>query len=1462
MNDEHTLLTALYNRHTSSSPETPCLTAGLVTSQRHTSPSRNQPMSQTSAQISSQPQPRQSAALVNDVTGRSGSPGMIMASRYLSGFVDRRKDENPTLESDSLDLTPTNDDFGTLRSADSAFSEMITEEHDGSKMSKPHMSTSDSFSFEEFRNFETEASPPRTYAEGLKFVDSNDSQYNSSERSISKAQIVYRPIDITHTGDVTMIPGSGFFDASQSQADVDIGFLTAVPEPKEIKVDTSTSKTSKSKEKSRENRKSPSRFQLFKRNSKTKVIDEEPELEAEVGDGDDTPKVKSKFLRAERESASPKLSVRSVSESTPPPSNSYDTSSSKQRSTSAVHSSRDSSPSVSSKKPPLPLSITPKKMKKKKGSYSFRELEKPKSPDFKSSMPNLTSPPPSSTRESTLSPESFASSGSDDRSSKKPSLRKRISQSLRDLVGSKEISSSTSKSSWKFSEEVKPDPEPNSVLLLGYRPLDETMATLPSSVSVDQIPVLPTFDSRGIQESKLESQFKEISVDWKASVPANRGSVSSDEYHTASESEQELTQTGGLAMASIQILNSPTGLSQDFGYAPKKKRVIVSPAISESKSLNKPSKSTSKLKQGEIVSRKGDRKVSTPVFSRNISSPKSSQRSAIKTTVSGKTESPQSSPRSSLRTTSTKKLSADIGKSSPANSPRSSLRMSSQLVKKTTPTSSPRSSLRSKTSAPSSVKTPSPSQRTSLSSTKPISTKPATSPQPTRRITSPAAASPKSVRKSTSNSSPLSSPKSIKRAVPGKAVSPLTSPRSSQRVSTSSVSGTVVKSSLSTGRTSTGKTSSPSSSPRSSQRLGKVGATTSSSAPSLKPNVTPVLRESSTPKTNVKKNSSPSVESPLLKKKQSSQIKPSAPKLSKTPMEPVKESSIDSNSFSRNNRGRKPLKGRTGELIDDRSKRIVKSKKTSEHLPLKLDLASNTNGATNQLPPLNLAETDPALLSPDLSTPTTPGGTKKRKVGHIVAPIIEELVANKTATPQSTEQMNELVAKSAADISLDVDSLLAAVGEKLDMFNGPSEQTESKTASSSHSISQKNGKPPPDSQPPIASMKATVFEATPLHSRESSIDIDTFLEQAAEQEALKLEKEKANKKVSTTDKTPVISKKKTSVQSTGRAKSSLQSKSESQIVGGTFTSSLPPRPPLNKQQSDSSTKLSTADRKTSKTGTNRPRQIIVATTNTLPSASGSQVQTSLHKPNSVKGNATQLSVGGNKTMPILKPQSKSTSSISRASTNSGSNVLSRSSMRASSKKISLTTPPLHGVKSSVPKSKDSTLSRIGDRNMKSRASVSSRTGSSTVRTSVVSSLSQDSNTTRKISTVNSSSRRSMRRVSSGDGLQKKVKPGSSATLSRSSTSGVYSSMRKSGKFNTIRPRSSSNAGLSQSPNTLKRTPSGGRKVSAPSSTMSRKSVSASAIGSQSRKGTLKRTGSGGEILSVFDQISSEAQGSM
>ena len=1598
-------------RHKSAPPEAVSLSNSVVS----TLTVNNKLSHTTNHDNISKPRPLTITQVPKDTTGPSGSPhspNMRMASRHLSGFIERQKSKESSsspspqqtnsltfpsvvvdgsdvsnesedtsrtllpcktsnaqpLNVDSItsDLTPTNGDFGTLTSADSAFSEL-----DGGGMSKPHVSNSDSFSFENFGGFDTRESPPRTFAENLKFVDSsNDSQYGSGERQVSKAQVVYRPIDVSNTADITMIPGSGFFDASQSQAEnIEVGLLQRIAA--EPVVTTSKDLDRKSREKSpKDSKKSASKpskgFGLFKRNAKAKAIEEEAEGEDFVGDDDDTPKIKPKFAKKERESksSSPRLSSSGESLNNNSPAQAKP----KKRSASISQPLDSASPFASSGKPPLPTSAMSKLNKGKKGFYSFRE-EKAKSPDFKTSLPDLASSPDNS-RDSTLSPDSHISSSSDNKASdKKPSLRKRISQSLRDLVG-KESPSSTSKSSWKFSEEKNPQ---SPVALLGYRPINEH---LPTSISETQVSSLSNFDRDSLHEDtellprvdsmvELKPKYEERGIDVVIVPPTAKdkkdSGTDSEEYHTASESESST----GLAATSIQMLNSPTGLSQEFGYAPRKKnaadsassRKPLNPSSSGSKGSTEESKNTSNLKAGAVVSGKGTRKTSTPatvktsspkstkklagktpvtVVSKKVPSPqispRSSQRTATATTGLVKKTTPSSSPRSSLRTSTT------TASKSPLSSPRSSLRAgvstTTPLAKKTTPSSSPRSShkITIKTGTSSAVKKSSTPLSTQPTSTSQLTKKttPTNSPRSSQRLSastsskSSSSDSPKSSRKSitravpgktgspsasprssqrlsagsSTKSSPSDSPRSSKisitRAVPGKTGSPSASPRSSQRLSKTTSPSVSPRSSQRLSKTTSpsvsprssqrlSKTTSPSVSPRSSQRLGKVG--TSSSPPKSPPKSSPLpARKAPLPPSNTasKKTSSPAIASPLLKKKQSTTPlnKPSAPKLTKNSLDPAcAEGAPSQDSFSRFTRGRTPIKVKnTNETPEERTKRLKEHRK-SESLGLRGTSASKKDAArraTVLVNPLTVTPTEPQPQNPNIISPTTPGGTKKRKFGLTVAPPIEELIIEEARVPsKSTEHMTELVAKSAADISMDVDSLLSAVGKKLDLLTVSPEQSKPETSLSSVTSTESAAAKPDmescvDSRPPppsLASMEASVFETTPLHSRDSSIDIDTFLEQAAQQEALEKQKASTKQKETAKKKDP-LPKKKTSAPPT-TTKSILHTKSESQIKN--FTSALPPRPPLSKQSSDAPTKQSTLEKKTSAMGTTRPRQVLVS-----DSTAAKSLQSSIRRTPAAKSNLTTTSSSVSSSLSksstgSLKRQPKTSTSLRPGAT---STLSARSSMRASSRarKSSIGADPLHGVKSTGAKSKDSTLSRIGDRNMKSRSSTHMRPGSAlnaSRRGSVPvssTSLSQDTAPTRKVSAITSPSRHSLKKMhSSGDILPRKVKPGASATLTRSSNAGVYSSIRKSGKFNTLKTsRSTSIAGLSRTSESMsmRRTSSGGRKTSTPSSTLTRKATSASSVTAPARKGTLKRTGSGGEVFAAFDHISAQAQGSL
>ena len=1610
------------------------------------SPSPN--LSKTNSKMFSFPSPDRDIDNGSNVTSTSGGTESTLTPQNAAHKSARIQTHHSEPSKDSFvphpvtDLTPTYGEYGTMMSDDSAFSELPGEEPDGGKISKGgHVLNSNSFTFENFEGFSSNqnsagrnSNNQHSFAENLKFVDSSsDSQYGSmppsADKPVNKAQVVYRPIDVMNVDDITMIPGSGFFDASQSQVDAQVDFglppLT-FNEPVASSEKGSKKKGVRSKDKSKEGKKSSkSGFRLLRKHSSTKTIEETNESEDVLGDGDETPKLKHKFTKKEKESKKSSPKLRSSSESMLMQRNQ---SSSTSKSPPPIDSSL--SPSAVTGKPPLP-NLTPKKHKLKQGSSSFRDIHREKSPDSsglsKISMPDLASP---TRRSRNSTPDSNLSSGSDTKLSgkqEKPSLRKRISQSLRDLVG-KENPGGTSKSSWKFSDDIGTSESP--VALRKFKHLDESPPEL--TTASNQVSSLTEVDRNSLHEDTefiprthsmegLRPKYEERAIDVVSYPENNRSafqggailndsdthSLSSSEYHTASDSEMDASESHtGLASSSIQLLNSPTGdSSQDFGYAPRRKSVTdildspkqtsseINIATSSSSSSDPKSELSSQTLQGKVISGKGLRQPASSTTSKSKTSatdqkPKSkdgksklplSKGSAISTK---KAASPSSSPRSSQKLT-TKPSSPVIGKKevSPLTSPRSSQRMGSkamgkagsksllsQMSKPSAKTASPSASpqrLSKQVSSSSAIKSPSPlssprsSQRLLSRDTYKKTVSPSASPRSSHRLSKQGSSS-SAVKSPSPSSSPRSSQRLLSRDTYKKTASPSASP---QRLSKQVSSSSAIKSPspLSSPRSSqrllsrdtNKKTASPTASPRSSQRLSKTGTTLSSPSKSS-PKASPVaskkatqLSPTSSPLAGRKVTpvkTSPARNSPLLKRKQSPAVtvsKPSPPKLSKTPLESSCENDDSSDSFSRFTRGRTPIKMRSSvtkesnETLADRVKRIKEHRKSESH-SLRIASTSNkdpvspstTRRATTyfggkQLPSLSLAASTPR--SPDKSNPTTPiMKGKKRRVGvsQETAPSIDPIILEETtALSKSTEVMNDLVSKTAADLSMDVDLLLSAVGEKLDLFSVSPGQSGSDTGSSSllNSLQTETGISELETStsheastkaPAIASMEVNVFNPTPIHSRDSSIDIDTFLEQARAQEmpessgsptispkhhpdttsSKKKVSEKPGAKEDKMSSLPPGSTKKDKKKSPGifRKKTSAPANVPSKMSKGAttsasnFTSSLPPRPPTLSREpsapSISHSKPSTSDSKISSTGINRPRTVVVGQ---VSSSTGSQLRSSMRKSTPAK------SIAG----PSSTLQSKSTTNLDVGGTNS---LKGRSGLRASSrtKKSSLSahTTPLHGVKSTGARTKESSfLNRTGDKSLRSKSSTNIRPGSAATSprrgslTSLGSGLSQDSSM-RRTSTLVSPSRRSMKRANSGEILPRKIKPGASSTLTREhrashGSGGVYGSMRKSGRFSTtVRPKSS---GLARSANTMSmripRTNSASvRKVSTPAktstlsrtsaktSTLSRKSVSTSSVGSNSpsRSGTMKRTNSGTEVFAAFDHISSQAQGSM
>ena len=303
-------------------------------------------------------------------------------------------------------------------------------------------------------------------------------------------------------------------------------------------------------------------------------------------------------------------------------------------------------------------------------------------------------------------------------------------------------------------------------------------------------------------------------------------------------------------------------------------------------------------------------------------------------------------------------------------------------------------------------------------------------------------------------------------------------------------------------------------------------------------------------------------------------------------------------------------------------------------------------------------------------------------------------------------------------------------------------------------------------------------------------------------------------------------------------------------VSAPFTSSLPPMPPSGRKDSHVTP--------TNKVGTaERP----------VPSSVQEAKVSSRSSPLHLSKRKSIASVTSN-TVTASKSQS-STSAISTSSLRS-----SKRSMDASRKQEGKVGP--HGQKIVATKSatnltalkKDSTFPRR--KSLRVKSSNHFRPLSATSTHSVGSTGSRDS----RGSTP--STRQSMRRVSSGEILVRKmIKPGASATLTRerrpSQVAGpnLNASMRlpksrpRSGSFFSRSTPATMSLRINKPPNTAHRVSTG---TLPRMSTLSRKgtpplSVSGALQSSPARL-SMRRASSAKEVFAVFDQISADAQGSM
>ena len=304
-------------------------------------------------------------------------------------------------------------------------------------------------------------------------------------------------------------------------------------------------------------------------------------------------------------------------------------------------------------------------------------------------------------------------------------------------------------------------------------------------------------------------------------------------------------------------------------------------------------------------------------------------------------------------------------------------------------------------------------------------------------------------------------------------------------------------------------------------------------------------------------------------------------------------------------------------------------------------------------------------------------------------------------------------------------------------------------------------------------------------------------------------------------------------------------------VSAPFTSSLPPIPPSGRKDTHitSASKVNTVERP-------------------VPSSVQETKVSSRSSPLRLSKRKSIASVTSN----TATAASKSRSSISDISTSTLRS--SKRSMDASGKQEGICGP--RGQKVVATRSATNMMTAKKDSTFPRRKSLRLKSSSLLRPTSATSTHSVSSTGSRDSRGSTPSIRQSMRRVSSGEVLVRKmIKPGASATLTRerrpSQAAGV--NLNASLRLPKSRPRSGSLFSRS-SPATMslrvRKPPNVGHRLSTGTlprmSTLSRKatpplSVSGTLQSSPARL-SMRRASSAKEVFAVFDQISADAQGSM
>ena len=1354
----------------------------------------------------------------------------------------------------------------------------------------------------------------------------------------TKTQIVFRPLDEVHAEDITVISGCQFFDPSQSQAD----YYTPPPPLHQISsVSKSSSESGKAVEGKDKGKKAKSKdakssIKLKRKNSSGKMIERTPEPEEKAKDNgggggeDGTPIAELKSSKKkEKEEKSGKKSTpkkkRSISMSAA------------DVGTGSLPLSQPASPS----KPPLPISANAKTgLKKVSASFRGDGRDHSLSPEGSGGllMNKLGTPNPSPVHSSSRGTTPDSTTSESEEYKRRTSLRNK----LKSLMGKDKSNGKAVRTSWRFSDlgGVAQHNSDEVVSLKGFRKLSEdgepeevpSMTPVPpvhpvhpvhhtksyslsSTRSASQVSLLthadrlnleedtemvprtysmeciyPTYNERCVDVPAIGENLNDYKSTNSGGSPAKKdpdGDSGSSEYVTASDSDSVNRLTAVVSdtqLLSVPATTSSVSLSQD-----NTSEKFMTPPESTGHSQTSMELSVIGImdKAFSSTTDAGVNSSNQKSMSKASASPKArNKKSTITTTTKG--PSPKSSPITSRKASS--KLASPLGRKVPGTTP-------SPVVRKKSSSATPNS--------------PSPAKKSSSSSLGKIS--PKTSPVSARssaagkKVTT----SPLAQRK-VATASPGSSPILSRKSASAKA-SLTTSPLSTRRVSPSKPSTVSPKSSPSLKRKITPGSPRSSFGMRPSPPKLSRAPLDSGSSPKLSPRKSSFSRfgQGRTPfkVRAINKDESPEEKMQRIREKR---------KLSKLSQENISASCPTTPQASRSKR--EPPSALT------LSQPIKFGSESPHHRPSSVSPTSprkrKVGVSMPASPMIEIPPTLPEVRTPSPSAQPQPVTAAQNDLKTETSDVVDDRPATRTST----------------ELEFDVESLLSSVGTQLDQL-GEGEQVATKqplklepvenppdiasmpamvftspihSRQSSYDIegehdnipicispleqaapkqkvsaptlpvtapaataAGKNSKSPSTTKksastgtslaPKSPSVTRKLTDPTPLASKKSKSGIKslrTRLNIASSKGSSKDHLSPVLEKKDSPKTSPTAQKKKTSAPlPTGKSEPPQR-----------FTSARPPRPPLmSRLPSDptiptnrisSEARPSTAPTSgsaatgtsSSSTGQKRPRNIMTA----RPSAAGAQKPPP--GPSSSSGDSMK---------------SKSSTSISAGSNKS---LPGRGGLRASgrAKRISTTahSTPSHGPKPSLAAESSLHHTNAGRHSMKSKsaAHLLAASGGTGRKSSLAATEAE------KVS-----ARKSMRRVSSGELLPRKIKPGASATLTRerkisqasssASGGGGSSSISSSGKSNTLtRPRSASNAGLSRTSVTrsmrLSRGTSSRRSsTTAPRAPMlTRKATPPAGLGgllSPTRKNsTMKRTSSGGEVLAAFDHISAQAQGSM